>query len=271
MEYGNNMSVVKSERTTSKFEYFTLGIKIHDMIYTLAMQDFGFKSKTKDFYAFVRKLEMDEDDRKEFFKLCEKYEINVEADFPSWMLEHLREKVLEYDDEFLENLVSANTVYSNSVFEFNLKRGYTWECISRLQLLLQYFQSIIRMIPIKPERKEKYIVYTEMMDEEMELLRGWKKRCNKIFPQAYKKDMERNNRAVEKINNYADSKATNLIPSNIIIDTASISIDPATSYSSAKKIEEIEQSSMDSTQAINPFHAVRNPFSEVMNPFHSVA
>ena len=267
------MSVVASHRNISKVKYFNLALKIHDALYNLVLQDFGFKSKTKDFYAYVRKADMSAEDTELFKEICNKYDIDLECDFPLWMIDHYRERLLTTLDNFLDALTRAYSVFPNSVFEFNLRRGYQWECIEDLEVCLQTLNSIIRMIPIKADRKQKYLTYASMIDDELYLLRQWKKSCNKLYTNCYLHDLQRNNKAIREISNYTDNKSTRLIKSNDVVNAASSSIDSATSYQNGvifEKSNPIEQ--------LGSLYIVKKPFIKVdkssgiliRDPFHKV-
>ena len=85
------MAVPKGERGMTKTEFFAAAYKLHDEIIKLLLRDMGAKPITRDLKTFTYRAKMSEADRNKFNALCEKYHIDVEADFPSWLMDYYQD------------------------------------------------------------------------------------------------------------------------------------------------------------------------------------
>ncbi len=171
------MSVPLSERTQSKVEFYNKAYKLDAIITGYLIRDFGEKKTCRDLRAFTNQAKMSAEDMQKFEELCKKYGIETESKWPSWVLEEKRKRVLKTMDELFENITAANTIYPNTMAEFNLRRNYQWKAIANCQQLEQLLLRIIRQFPVDAE---KYMHVVELIQEETTTLRNWKKSDNKI-------------------------------------------------------------------------------------------
>lgn len=179
------MSVPLSERGLSKKQYFYQAIKIEKAITTVLLRDFGIKSICKDLNVFTHKAKMNELDKNLFEGLCERYHFNVEAAYPYWLIEYYRNTILEILKNLICNITTAYSIFANSEREFYDRRHYQWLAISNCEQLLQIMQLAIIVLPVDAE---KYMEYVDMIDQEVEYLRNWKKSENKILPAIREKE-----------------------------------------------------------------------------------
>ena len=89
------MSVPKGEQGVTSTEFFRAANRLEDEIVALILRDFGAKPVARDLRTFAHRAKMSAEDRETFSGLCEKYHIDVEADYPLWLLERFRNKVLD--------------------------------------------------------------------------------------------------------------------------------------------------------------------------------
>lgn len=172
------MTVPKGKRGISKVEFFHYAYKLNDRITTLLIRDFGIKRISKDLKAFTYSAKMNGADRETFIDICDKYGINVESEYPMWIIEYYRDWILQILREFIDNITQANTIYPKNENEFYLRRKYQWNAIANCYQLKQAFQTAVRNLPVDVE---KYMPYIEMIDDEINHLKNWKKSDNKIL------------------------------------------------------------------------------------------
>lgn len=172
------MSVPKGERTPSKMEFFNQAYKLNYMISNLLIKDFGIKSVTKDLRAFTYYAKMEVNDREIFTSLCNKYGINVEAEYPMWLMEYYRNWILKILQNMINNITQANTIYPTSVTEFEFRRRYQWQAIGNCYQLLQAMQIAIKALPVDVN---KYMPYVEEIKKELKSLKQWKKSDNRLL------------------------------------------------------------------------------------------
>lgn len=172
------MSVPKSKRSLSKVEFFYRAYRLNDAITRLLIKDFGVKRTSKDLKAFTYGAKMTEADRETFMELCNKYGVNVEAEYPLWLIEYYRDWVLRLLRELIDSITQANTIYPKNESEYYLRRQYQWRAIGACYQLKQAMQAAVRILPIKVE---KYMPFIGLIEEELTLLKNWKKTDNKIL------------------------------------------------------------------------------------------
>ena len=172
------MSVPLSERGLSKKQFYYQAIKLNKEITNILIRDFGMKSICKDLNVFTNKAKMNPVDKQLFENLCTQYHIGVEASYPYWLIEHYRDTILGLLKDLILNITAAYTIFPNSVKEFYDRRHYQWLAIGNCEQLLQIMQLAIEVLPVDAE---KFMSHVDTIDEEVELLRSWKKSENRIL------------------------------------------------------------------------------------------
>lgn len=130
------MSVPVNKRTVSKLEFMEQYYKIYDVIMYFIMKDFGIKRVVRDNIVFTDGAKMLSEDKKEFDKICETYNIKYESNYPLCILEEYRKELFSVLHTLLQNITTANSIYPNSEYEYNLRRQYMSLSISNCEYLL---------------------------------------------------------------------------------------------------------------------------------------
>lgn len=182
------MSVPVNKRGESSVKFLDLADKIRNTITMLLIKDFGVKTISKDLKSFTHSAKMTREDKETFMSICEKYHIDVEAEYPLWVIEYFRSLVLEILKDFTWNLTTANTIYATNIAEMNLRRQYQWKAIADCEQLIQAFQWAVNVLPVD---KNKYMGFIDMINMEIELLRKWKKSDNKYRSMLELKEAEK--------------------------------------------------------------------------------
>ena len=80
------MAVVKSKRNQYDVKYFDYVYKIVEHITKFLLSDLGIKKTYRDLKVFAYKDHMEETDKEEFEHLVNKYDLELETDFPNWLM-----------------------------------------------------------------------------------------------------------------------------------------------------------------------------------------
>lgn len=171
------MSVPAGKRGKSSTEFFHSAYKLNDSITQLLIRDFGVRSISRDLKTFTHCAKMSKEDRENFSSICDKYHIDVEAEYPLWVIEHYRNVILNILAEMINNITQANTIYPDTMDDLKLRKAYQWKAIANCYQLLQHFQTAIRILPVDVNR---YAPYVDMINKEIASLKDWKKSDNKI-------------------------------------------------------------------------------------------
>ena len=212
------MSVPKGHRTTSPVKYFDNAYKIVDTITKYLISDFGTKRTYNNLYVFSHKAKMSDEDKEVFEELVNKYHLDIETAYSYWLIEHYRDTMLSIMTEMIKNISHAHTMYPNSVYEFSIRRQYQTDAISNCYDLKHTLQLAIKIFPAN---LEKYVPYIRNIDEEIKLLKDWRKESNKFKKTCYDNDekcrRESMKRVVERSSKVNDNNFVfNMIASSII-------------------------------------------------------
>ncbi len=185
------MSVLKNKRSVSKLEFYHNAIELRKEITDLLLRDFGIKNKVRSINAILTNPEMDEEDKKIVEDLIKKYENLgiVVYGYPEWLIEQMRDKMLNICHNMIMNITQANTIYPVSEAEYNDRRQYQNHAIGNCEPLLQEMQYAISVLPIDAQKLMKYV---DMIEREIALLKGWRKSDNKILERIRKGVVKKN-------------------------------------------------------------------------------
>ena len=156
--------------------------KLHDDIIRLLLRDFGAKPVNRNLKTFTHHVRLNEKDKETFTSLCDKYHIDVESEYPAWLLDYYRHSIMKVLDDMMHNLKIGYTMYiditnPNAMNEFRMKREAMWRAISDGYELLYRLQSVIRQLPVDAN---KYMSYTDRILKEIELMKERRTADNKI-------------------------------------------------------------------------------------------
>lgn len=208
------MSVPKGKRGVSELQFMITAIDLRREITNLLLRDFGLKDKVRtveqyakikkmlekdesDFLEIVRKYHMSDGeaetlleivdkyrmsdaDRERFVELVSAYNMNdlVIEQYPKWLVDKLRSNIMDILEDLHMNLTMANSIYPVNESEFNERRLHQDRAIGNCFQLFQEMQYVITVFPIN---KQKYMRYTDMIEAEIALIKGWRKSDNKIL------------------------------------------------------------------------------------------
>ena len=111
------MAVVKGKRNQSDVEYFDYAYKVVEHITKFLLSDLGIKKTYRDLKVFVyNNTHMEETDKEEFEHLVNKYDLELETDFPNWIMCYYRETLLTIMRDLINNISAAYIPYANCSF-----------------------------------------------------------------------------------------------------------------------------------------------------------
>lgn len=174
------MSVLKRKRNLSKMEFYHNVIKLRLMITELLLKDFGIKSRRRNLEFAKEVYDIDEEDLSEIEDILSAYNIKNSFidNFPSWLIDKERDYFMDLLRSLMKNICSANTIHITNEEEYMMRRNYQTKAICECENLLQEMQYVIYVCH---PNVEKYMVYVDIIEKEILLLKGWRKSDNKII------------------------------------------------------------------------------------------
>jgi hypothetical protein len=179
-ERRDDVSVLKNKRALSELEFFHNATELRREITLLLLRDFGVKDKVRTVKSLYGISNMEPEDTKKIQEMVEKYGMcgSIVEEYPMWLIDKMRNNVLNICHSMIMNITQANTIYPMSEEEFHDRRNFQNHAIGNCEQLLQEMQYIISIIPVDAQ---KYMRYVDMIEKEIALLKGWRKSDNKIL------------------------------------------------------------------------------------------
>jgi hypothetical protein len=152
------MAVLKSKRKQSRLEVFHHAYKLRREMTDLLMRDFGYKEPSFD-------KTMREEKKTKILNLHK------------WFIEDERVYIITIIREMMKNITLANSIYPTTLSECDQRRSYQNLAIGLANDIKQELQYVIDVLPVNVE---KYIYYSDELDNQITLLKEWRKSDNKI-------------------------------------------------------------------------------------------
>lgn len=141
----------------------------------LMVRDFGLKPRARTPTFYTRGWSPE--DKELFETICTKYGISrVIDDYPYWIVDEFRSKILRLLDEMIENITQAYTIWATNKSEAWLRRISQDKAIAACESLIQTLELIADVLPIKTD---KLLHCVDAINRETALLKGWRKSDNK--------------------------------------------------------------------------------------------
>ena len=171
------MSVVKSKRKESQFEVFHHLVKMRKEVTDLLLRDFGFdadKAAKKTTKTFGGKMyeELSDSEKERYDKLTKR-----NAAFTEWFILDERKVVIDCIRAITEETFVANSIYPTCTEELIERRLHQDRAIGECYRLTQELQYAIETLPVDVN---KYLRFADMIQTEINLLKGWRKADNKF-------------------------------------------------------------------------------------------
>lgn len=169
------MSVLARERKLSKLEFYMNARRLYKKLLFLMVRDFGIKPRARQPTFYTRGW--DAADKELFETIATKYGLTrIVDDYPFWVLDTFRDKLIRLLDEMIENITRAYTVWATNKAEADLRRVSQDKAIAACESLKQTFELIVDVLPVKAD---KLLPYIDAINREIALLKGWRKADNK--------------------------------------------------------------------------------------------
>lgn len=171
------MSVLKSKRKASQFEVFHHFYKMRKEVTDLLLRDFGYdynraENKVAKMFGGRSYTELTPEEKSRYDRLMEKNRA-----FDEWFIEDERKVIVDCLRSIGENVFLANSIYPTYMGELIERRLCQDKAIGLCYRLTQELQYAIETLPVDVN---KYLRFAEMIQTEINLLKGWRKSDNKF-------------------------------------------------------------------------------------------
>ena len=171
------MSVLKSKRKPSQFEVFHHLYKMRREITDLLLRDFGY-SYEKAEKRLLRRFngreyrELNETERESLDKIKQRLDA-----FDDWFIYDQRQTIVNCLRDVTKEVYIANSIYPTCREELIQRRLHQDEAIGQCYRLVQELQYAIETLPVDVNT---FMRFGEMIQTEINLIKGWRKSDNKF-------------------------------------------------------------------------------------------
>lgn len=173
---GTTMSVLKSKRKPSQFEVFHQLTKLRKDITDLLLRDFGFdtvKAEKRLEKRFGEPFEeLDEKQQATYARQKRRWDA-----FDEWFIEDERKTIVNCLRAITREVYIANSIYPTVQEELTERRLHQDRAIGLCYTLTQELQYAIETLPVDVNQ---YLRFGEMIQAEVNLIKGWRKSDNKF-------------------------------------------------------------------------------------------
>ena len=171
------MSVLKSKRKQSQFEVFHHLYKTRKEITDLLLRDFGYDlekaiRKVQGYFGGRSYNELSLDERIRYDKLIQRRKA-----FDNWFINDERQVIVECLREITKEVHIANSIYPTCMEELIERRLHQDRAIGQCYRLTQELQYAIETLPVDVN---KYLRFADLIQTEINLIKGWRKSDNKF-------------------------------------------------------------------------------------------
>lgn len=172
------MSVIKAKRKPSQFEVFHQFYKMRKEVTDLLLRDFGYDLERAKKEILKRNFggrsyeELNPEEKDRYEKLVEK-----EQAFAEWFINDERQAVVDCLRTIGEEVFTANSIYPTYIEELIERRLHQDRAIGQCYRLTQELQYAIETLPVD---MNKYLRFADMIKDEINLIKGWRKSDNKF-------------------------------------------------------------------------------------------
>lgn len=203
------MSVIKAKRKESQFEVFHHFYKMRKEVTNLLLNDFGYDlsraNKRAEKCIGKPVEEMNTEEQKRYAKRLSK---NIA--FDKWFVKNERKTVLNVMRDITSEMFVANSIYPQYPDELIERRLHQDRAIGLCYVLAQELQYAIETLPVDINKLTRF---TEMIQTEVKLLKGWRKSDNK-FKRAFSDNLTVSGANFANVNNNGNANYNNASNSN---------------------------------------------------------
>lgn len=171
------MSVLKSKRKQSQFEVFHHLYKTRKEVTDLLLRDFGYdleraEKKVSRTFSDRPYEELTPEEQHRYDKLKARNQ-----SFDEWFVADERQVIVDCLRTITEEVFVANSIYPTCREELVERRLHQDKAIGQCYRLTQELQYAIETLPVDVN---KYLRFADMIQTEINLLKGWRKSDNKF-------------------------------------------------------------------------------------------
>ena len=162
-------------------EFYKNAIRIREDLTIWMLKDFGCSRNARSVRQVIKNIEPE--DQKTIDDIFAKYgkspNHEYQSEYPQWFVDSERDVIMRIMQDMVFHITKANSIYVQSEYEFDMRRGYQTKAIGDCYVLYQELQYIISVFRTDINH---FIPTLEKVEREIDLLKGWRQSDNKRKP-----------------------------------------------------------------------------------------
>lgn len=171
------MSVIKRKRNESQFEVFHQLFNLRKKITYVLLNDFGYSRLKQDkrnikYFGNKNYEEMSESEKSRY----DIFQRRMDS-FDEWYILDERTAIVNCLRNIVNEVFLANSIYPTCMEEYTERRLHQDRAIGYCYGLTQELEYVIETLPVDIN---KYTEFADMIQKEINLIKGWRKSDNKF-------------------------------------------------------------------------------------------
>lgn len=172
------MTVLSKNRSISKYQFYMNAVYLRKSIVFFCLRDFGVKPKVRSPTYFFDNT-WSEEDKDTLIKLFHDHDYKkIEGTYPYWLIEMYRNRLISLANTLVENIIAAYSIFSFTIEEAYLRRNMQDLAIAACYNIKATFELMVDTITLN---NQTMLEFVKKIDEEIALLKGWRKQNNKLI------------------------------------------------------------------------------------------
>ena len=169
----------KKNNPKSEFAYFDIMYQINQVLIQIVTVNFGFENQENKVMLVGDLMTMSKYDRATLLWEAEKYGIKI-VNTPYMVLDFYKNWMLETFKCISNDIISANSIYPNTDYEFNLKKKHITEAMNGCEILIQIVQMCKQIFQCD---ENKLLFFIDLIIKQRNRLKNWKASCSSKYYQ----------------------------------------------------------------------------------------
>ena len=171
------LSVLKSKRKASQFEVFNHYTKLRKEVTLLLLNNFGYSEDKAEKYLQKQLGGKEYEELSADQKIAWQKRKSKMEGFVSWFIPSEKETIVDCLREITSCVYGANSIYPQYYEELIERRLLQDKALGQCYRLTQELQYAIEVLPVDID---KYTRFAEMIQAQINLIKGWRKADNKF-------------------------------------------------------------------------------------------
>ena len=162
-------------------EFYKNAIEIRKQLTVWLLKDFGNKRNMRSVNHVIKDIQPEDKEIIEnvFLKYGKNPNKGFLSEYPEWFVNQEKEAITNILRDMIQCITKANTIYVQSMNEYDMRRAYQTKAIGDCYVLYQELQYIISVFGTDLNR---FIPLLDRIEKEVSLLKGWRQADNRNKP-----------------------------------------------------------------------------------------